>query len=633
MSLMRRMWLMVLGTTVASLVGAGWVNLQAGRSYIEKQLTLKNRDDANVLAISLTQLKGDMASVRGLMAAQFDGGHYRALELLDTNGQTLVKLENRSPINDAPAWFVERARIRPVEGSAQVGSGWVVLGSLRVQSHEGFAYRELWEGTRDSSIWLAVIGLLAGALGASILGGVRRPLLATVEQANALVRRQFITVPEPQLPELKRLTRAMNMMVGRVRQIFDEHSAQVESLRQQANTDLLTGLPHRKQVLAQLDVQLEADDAASFGAVALLRLRDLGEVNRVLGRRETDKLLVKLALSLTEFCLAHQRCFAGRLNGSDFMLVLPGDESPETLRVLFQTLQGACASFGDTPVFCMGVVAYQRPCTLAQVLSQADSALARAEAGPGWRFEYLGHQGTREDSLGQEAWARRLQETLQAGHVQLAEFPVRDAQGELLHRECPLRLQWDGGEWQPASVWLPYATRTGLVSSLDLAAVARAVAAIEQDGVARSVNLASASLEDSGFVTRLRTLLEGHPVAAQHLWLEIDEYFAVKHPGLLRDVCDALRKLKVKLGLEHAGHELAKIEHLFELGLHFIKLDASVARGVSEDPAVQNFVKAAITLVHGLGLFLYVEGVRDEKDARTLWALGIDGLTGPVLRH
>ena len=46
---------------------------------------------------------------------------------------------------------------------------------------------------------------------------IRKPLDETVEQAVSLQRGEYLTVAEPNVPELKRLTRAMNSMVSRLR--------------------------------------------------------------------------------------------------------------------------------------------------------------------------------------------------------------------------------------------------------------------------------------------------------------------------------------------------------------------------------------------------------------------------------
>ena len=98
-------------------------------------------------------------------------------------------------------------------------------------------------------------------------------------------------MPESRVPELQRLTRAMNTMVARLKLIFDAQAAQVESLRRQAHSDPLTGLSNRKHFLGQLGATLQREDGTAEGGLVLLRLLDLAGVNRSLGHVATDRVI------------------------------------------------------------------------------------------------------------------------------------------------------------------------------------------------------------------------------------------------------------------------------------------------------------------------------------------------------
>ena len=40
-------------------------------------------------------------------------------------------------------------------------------------------------------------------------------------------------------------------------------------------------------------------------------------------------------------------------------------------------------------------------------------------------------------------------------------------------------------------------------------------------------------------------------------------------------------------------------------------------------------MRGSVEMLHNLSLKVYAEGVADIADARTLWACGIEGITGP----
>src|SRR5205814_8457222 len=106
---------------------------------------------------------------------------------------------------------------------------------------------------------------------------------------------------------------------------------------------------------------------------------------------------------------------------------------------------------------------------------------------------------------------------------------------------------------------------------------------IQHDRRARCVNLSSASLQDSAFAARLRALLQHSPRAASQLWLEVPETAAVEHFEQVQELARQLRPCGAKVGLEHAGERLARIERLFEAGLDYVKLDAAAVQGMAGD--------------------------------------------------
>jgi diguanylate cyclase (GGDEF)-like protein len=167
------------------------------------------------------------------------------------------------------------------------------------------------------------LALALGALAAVAVRRIRLPLQATVQQATALTERRFITISEPVVPELREVTRAMNTMVARLKGMFDEQAAQVEQLRRQANCDALTGLSNRAHFMGRLKVMLGSEDGSAGGAIVLVRLADLQGMNRKLGHPATDRLLQESAAAIVESARRAGSFEVGRLNGSDFAMVLP----------------------------------------------------------------------------------------------------------------------------------------------------------------------------------------------------------------------------------------------------------------------------------------------------------------------
>jgi diguanylate cyclase (GGDEF)-like protein len=636
MSLIRQIWLLLLVTLLLAFFGSFGVWMMSARGYLETQLRIKNADNAQSLALNLSQQKGDMPSMDLTVSAMFDTGYYQRITLKDAGGRVVFNHEADSKVlhDVAPAWFVEMVPVESAAGVAQVSDGWRALGSVEVVSHSGFAHVQLWQGSVKTAGWLLVLGGVACVVAGFGVRAIRAPLDATVDQAQALMERRFITVQEPKVPELARLSRAMNAVVVRLKTLFEEQSGQVEQLRQQAHCDPLTGLSHRRHFMAQLNAALNNDEGSGSGVVYLIRLVDLTGINRLLGHRTTDALLQRLGHVLTEVSAGITGAAKGRLNGGDFAVCLTSSDLPLPEADNYaDALRRAFAEQAVSASVVIGAVHWARGMPLQQVLAAADSALARAESQGAFAVEVAEQPDAKATVMGEDEWRRRLTSALAERRVQLMRYPVVDRQMMLVHHECPLRLQLDpAGEFETAAQWLPMALRSGLISQIDEAAVVLALEQIAQDGQDRGVNISPASLADSGFVPRLRAHLAASPELAGHLWLEVAEVAAAERFEMVRELCKQLRPLGARIGLEHAGERLARIEFLFEAGLDYIKLDASVVQGVAQDASRAAFVSATVSMLHGLGLLVYAEGVTESADIMALRQVGIDGATGPAVR-
>jgi diguanylate cyclase (GGDEF)-like protein len=635
MSLIRQVWLMLSVTLVLAFAGAIGVSVHAARHYLQTQLDLKNNDTAQSLALTLSQQKGDPVALELAIASQFDTGYYERIRLIGASGNILVEKQADTVAQKAPAWFVALLGLAPTDGVAQVSDGWRQVGRLEVRSQSAFADDELWQSTLNTVGVLLVLVVGAGIFATLGVNRIRVPLQRTVDQATAITERRFITVDEPEVPELRNVTRAMNAMVGRVKAMFDEQAGQVELMRRQAHCDPLTGLSNRAHFLGRMKVMLDSEDGAASGALVMVRLVELQALNRTLGRSATDRLLQDAAAAMIESSRRVSAGEVGRLNGSDFALALPHVESlrdaaadvAARLRALLRVHDGGAHAV-------VGAVRWTQGAPLSTLLAAADQALARAESrGPYTVEADDSADGAEPVALGEDAWRHCIQTALAERSAQLVDFPLVGRNGELVHHESPLRLRLGAeGALVSAAQWLPMARRAQLTADIDLLAIELALVAIGSDSMPRSINVSPSSLADATFSMRVHALVAAHPSAAARLSLELAEAGAVRQLHLVRELAEQLQGSGTRIGLEHAGERLGETRGLLEAGLAFVKLDASMLLGLAGDEARTQHVAGTVRMLHGIGLKVYAEGVSEVDDAAALWACGVDGLTGPVVQ-
>ncbi len=263
MSMYRQLWMAIIISTLLALAGSLLASMLSARNYLESQLSVKNTDNAAALALSLSHGNPDPVGVELAVSALFDSGHYESIRVSDPLGHIIVERSAASTDFDAPGWFVRWLPIRANPGLAQISNGWQQFGTIHLVSHNRFAYRALWESVLQMIAALAAAGLVGGYLGALILRRLKRPLDAVIDQAVAITERRFVTIDEPEVPELRQLATAMNMTVERLKTMFEEEAARLEAVRRETNFDPLTGLANRDHFMARLRQNKRSTSAKS----------------------------------------------------------------------------------------------------------------------------------------------------------------------------------------------------------------------------------------------------------------------------------------------------------------------------------------------------------------------------------
>jgi diguanylate cyclase (GGDEF)-like protein len=638
MSLFRRIWLTIIGLTLAAFIGSLLVNTFTARGYLEKQLFIKNKDNATALALSMSQqAEKDPVTMELLLSALFDNGHYQEIKLVDPAGKPMVERMADPGIDPgAPAWFIRLFPINAAPGVAHITDGWKQYGSISLASHSKFAYQDLWKGTLELSGYFLLGGILAGILGTLLVRLITRPLNAVVEQAHAITERRFITVESPKVPELRSVVSAMNDMVARVKQMFADEAARLDAMRKQLSYDAVSALPNRDYFMGRLREALENDEAAPHGTLLFLRLVDLAEINRGLGHVGTDKLLREIGVALKEACGSKDRWLPARVKGPDFAILAQNEADA---RALAQGLADSILArqaqqwpqLGN--LFHIGAVVYRRGDSMGSALSAADQALAQAEnQGPN-TLVVKDADATRSAVVPAETWREIIADAIGGNRLKLVHFPVVDSQGGALHREGLLRMQTEAdGPWRPAGDFMPMAVRLNLTSSLDQGVIRLAIEELRHQEGSIAINLTAETISDWEFRNALAGLLKAHAEVCPRLWMEVPEYGTFSHFDAFRDLSRTLKQLGCKVGIEHFGRKLSEVDKLADLGVDYVKVDTSFVRGIDSNLGNQEFLKGLCKMAHNLGILVIAVGVQTEAELAVLPGLGFDGATGPAVK-
>lgn len=380
MSMHHQIWLAIIISAFVVFGGGLLSSVVNAKLYLESQLTQKNIDNANALALTLTHSTPNQVNADAAVNAMFDSGHYEFIEIKDKQNKVITERYGNAE-SDEYAYLKKTIHLHPTMGVAEINNGWKQYGTVYLSSNSNFAYKTLHRTIMHSALFMLLAGALSGLLSFLILNRITKPLNEVIKQASAISNKNFMIIPETKIPELNKLARAMNNTAQRLRDAFNHEEQKLEAMRKKACTDPLTGLANRSFFLSVVESTLNSDDL-NGGTLLLLRLSKLSELNEKLGRSKCDELIQAVANTLNSYTIGFDEAIAGRLNGSDFAVIIPNLISKNNVinKAILENMRLVAARWIDSKNHIyVGMTEFKQKAQMSKVLAEADAALIEAE--------------------------------------------------------------------------------------------------------------------------------------------------------------------------------------------------------------------------------------------------------------
>jgi EAL domain-containing protein (putative c-di-GMP-specific phosphodiesterase class I)/GGDEF domain-containing protein len=640
MSLVKQLWVATAALMILVFVGSFLVSTHRAQDYFEEQLIQKNMDSAGSLALALSHVEKEPVFVERLVAAQFDTGHYRRIELVDPEGRPIVQ-KNRDERKgfSGPDWFVRLLPLEVAPGVAHIQEGWTQYGTLYVQSTSSFARDTLWQTTRELFLLLLGVAAAFGVLGSLIIKRLTRPLDEVVLQAEAIGERRFIKSSVPRTLEFALVVKAMNNLSDRVRQTLETEGQRLEDLRRQTRMDRLTGLANREQFIALLDSLLEHEDREAGHGLVLLRVKNLKIANQKLGFQRTNEILQQIAelmkQTLEDHADKYRDAHLARIKGIDFAMVL---QNAVDLHIICNDLLSRFKELEHGPGSPAGLTLpygagyFRSGEERGSVLMRLSSLLAAAELQETTCAEIAVHEQPEHIFASRDQWRNSLEAAINAKEVQARYFPVLTMDKTLIHHEAMIRLPL-AGEMRNAGSFVPWARRLGLLPLLDLEMFCLALSDLKSgpEQVPIAVNLDILTLKEPSVREEIIRLLSQNQETSSLLNLELFESSVLKNLDLFLEFCDRVQPFGCGIGLERAGSGFSSAGRLQTVGLKYLKTERDLVHDIANQPDNRNFLRGLCILGHSVGLQIIATGVQKQSDMDILQELGVDGVTGPVI--
>lgn len=194
--------------------------------------------------------------------------------------------------------------------------------------------------------------------------------------------------------------------------------------------------------------------------------------------------------------------------------------------------------------------------------------------------------------------------------------------GKLVAVEALTRF--DAEPQRTPDVWFAAADAVGRGTDLEIAAIEKAVegACDLPAGISLALNASPSTLADP----RLQALIASHP--ERRFAIEITEHAVVEDYRLLQEHLTDLRNLGVRFAVDDTGAGFSSLRHVVQLEPDIIKIDISLAQGVSSSPLRRALAASLTEFAHAAGARMVIEGIEDPDDLLAWAALGAEAVQG-----
>lgn len=657
MSLYKQLTVLIITLFLLIFAGTYWLNFSSTQAFLNRQMQSQVQDAATALGLTLMPYleQEDVSGIQTTINAIFDRGFYQNISVYDYDDQRVASREQGVQIEGVPAWFVNSVDLDAPSAEQELSSGWALAGRVTVASNPGYAYQQLWGVVKSSfSAYLAVFMLLLVG-GFFALKYLMSPLQALVVQARAICNRQFdVNLPVPRVPELATVVMAMNQMAASVKATFAELSQSVNSLREQAFQDPVTGLGNKRYFQAQLQSLVEEPGEGQGrefkpGSLFLIQLNDFKGFNSRAGYKQGDILLEAVAEKLKAQIQSTKNAALSRLNGGDFAFYLLDDNETEADRLADNIAKDlarlANSEFYDgSQLANIGVATIHKPVPYGSALTRADSALrmAQSKASTTWiRASEL--DASEIHSMTRKEWNAYITNCVENGKLSLLSQKVvsrEDEGGEesTLHREVFLRISDNAGEPIPAGRFIATVEELKLSAQVDREVISRVIEHVAEDesGDVFAINLSIQAVEDADFLEWLTKSIvdfgsESKGITSR-LCFEISESSVIKNLESVKRFADKSRQLGCGIGVDQFGKDFSDFGYLNSLKPDYVKLDRTFTQELVENQDSQFLVSSFNGICRSLGIRAIAQAVESEMQMGLLAECEVFGFQGHYIQ-
>jgi len=610
-----------------------WMEFDSAKDSLVSEQKANVINTSNSLGLALTPYldSGDRVGAESAIKAVFDGGYYYKIRLELYSDNQIIESINPKHIRGVPEWFTSLDLFPAAVHEQILTSGWLQLGKITVEGHQGHVYKKLWRSMSDQLTVFLIGYLLTLIVLIRALTFLLRPLYQIKKQVVEIQHRQAghrIELPKAQ--ELKELVIAFNLMSSKLAQQFKELASEAEGLRRDAYQDAVSGLGNRAYFVSQVNSWVAE---GGRGGIVLLSVDILDIVYRDEGFAARDDLVKSVAEKLKAEVHYLESSALARISLSEFAILLPGLEGEE-LQVMGSKLNEIISDLvinpmGAVPNVCAVGLAQRRSGEeVGELLTMADNALQTARKNVNGST-VLAASSYHDRSMGRLGWKSLVRSAIDEHSMKFKVQPVHLLNSDkALHVELFASIHLKGTQYH-AGQFLPAIEQFKLGKLFDRYILEQVIMWLDGDGLNKvAVNLTNSALKDPDFRTWFVQFLNDNKKYAELIAFELPESALVDCSEAIQELCSSIRDFGFSFGVDQYGRHIQSLEYLAKLRPNYVKIDFGYTAQVLQDQADPQMLMAICKVAHNLKILTIAQRVETHEQKEALSELIIDGYQG-----
>jgi len=393
----------------------------------------------------------------------------------------------------------------------------------------------------------------------------------------------------------------------------------LESLQRQFYTDPLTGLPNRRRIF--MDVK-----TCQHCSMAVINIDAFNELNDFYGNAVGDLVLIRVGELLAEV-IDPEHCKLYRLGGDEFAILTQSGDSRELFDACLQrAVQILSKSFtlkNDQEISLSITIGAADGSE--DILMKSSVALKQARKLKRSYLIYDDSMFAAEEYENNIRWTAVLKEAIADNRLTAFYQPiVNNATGKIEKFETLVRLIEEDGNVVAPYFFLDVAKKSKLYPHITHTVIDKAFETFRDNIYDFSINLSVDDITDESTRRLIESKLSAHPETAKRAVFELLESEGVENYREVIQFITMVKSYGAKVAVDDFGTGYSNFEHLLELQVDYIKIDAVMIKNIDTAKNSELVTETIVEFAKKLGIKTIGEFVHSKDVYEKVKEVGVD---------